>query len=84
MRWFRSCRTTAPEVLVLPASTGQVVVMQAQIARAGRVIDGWLALQSDLDHEDRNDQLVDALLEVKSTLGLSKPRPSVPVNPGRS
>lgn len=69
---------------MLPTSTGQVVVMQAQIARAGRIIDGYLDVQSDLEREDRDDQLVDALLEVKSALGLSKPRPSVPVVPGQT
>ena len=82
MRWFRRTTAAPLDVLAIPASTGQVVVMQAQIAHAGRIIKGYLDVQSDLDREDRDDQLVDALLEIKSALGLAKPRPAVPINPG--
>jgi hypothetical protein len=58
--------------------------LQERIDRAHLMIQAGLDAQSALFAEDRNDELVDALLDLRRALRPPMIRAAVPVVPGRS
>ena len=87
MGLFRRKPATTDAPSVPFTSTHQTVVLEADRDRAARIIRRVLIEQSLLEHEDRNDEMNDVLLDVMKALAMPSPlgvRSSVPVVPGRS
>lgn len=76
---------TEPLPVALPADARDYA-LEARVEGAARVMRAFMAGQSLLEVEERNDEAADVLLEVMVELGLAPkaPRSSVPVIPGRS
>lgn len=74
---------TAADVEALGTSTeGQLAEMRSRFDAAARAIRSALDVQSDLHAEDRNDELIDLALEVRSAMAGRTPLPVVV--PGRT
>ena len=82
MSWLRRRPAAVEAQLIVPFTKAHdAVVLQAKVDRAGRIIAAALSEQDCLEPDDRNRELQDVLLDLKTALGLL--RPSVPVVPGR-
>jgi hypothetical protein len=83
-------RKPRPTPVVIPADTDLGIMRTpAGVTEVNRVTWTLLLAQSDLDADDRNNQLVDVLIDIRRALDMPMPvrspliRPAVPVIPGR-